>query len=391
MNALAKTVLAAPRLLAPGGQWTGPGAVEIEDGRITRIRDVADAATLPGGVLTPGLLDLHNNGAFGVDFATADPAGWRSALGRLAARGVTAVQPTIITAPLPAILAQMDGIDAAATAAAMTLADQPVARILGAHLEGPFLSPARRGAHRADWLQDPAPAALDTLLGHPATRRMLRTITLAPERPHGLAAIRRLTEAGVIVSLGHSDATAEQALAGTGAGATLVTHLFNAMRPLGHRDPALPGVALTDPRLWCCLITDGQHVDPIACRLVFAATPGRVVAVTDSILIAGLPPGTEMEFGGLPVMVDPTGLGRRLDGTISGAGIVLDEGVRCMIAAGIDPALALHAATEAPATAIGRPDLGRIAPGARADLVWWDDDWIPRRVWIGGMEVTHDY
>ncbi len=378
--------LGAARLLAPGGMWTGPATVEIAGGRIARVSAGLSlgAETLPGGVLTAGMLDLHNNGAFGVDFAVADTAGWGKALAGLAARGVTAVQPTVITAPMPDVLAALRR----AAAIADALDGLPVARVLGVHLEGPFLSPARRGAHRADWMLDPTPEALDLLLGDPATRRILRTVTLAPERPHGLAAVRRLVREGIIVALGHSDATAAQAREAVDAGATLVTHVFNAMRPLGHREPALPGVALTEAGLWCCLIVDGQHVDPAMCRLAFQVAGPRLVAVSDSILVAGLPPGTVLAFGGMPVRVDDTGLGRRLDGSISGAGIVLDEGVRRMIAAGVDPAVVLRAATEAPADAVGRPDLGRIAPGALADLVWWDDQWVPRRVWLGGVELS---
>ena len=378
--------VAAPRLLAPGGRWTGPASVAIEGGRITRVLNgmPPGADAMAGGMLTPGLLDLHNNGAFGVDFATADLDEWRRALAALATHGITGVQPTVITAPLPAILSALDRLAVVAD----TLAGQPVARVLGAHLEGPFLSPARRGAHRQDWLQDPTDEALDVLLGHPAARRLLKTITLAPERPNGLEAVRRFVSEDVVVAIGHSDATAEQARAAADAGATMVTHLFNAMRPFGHRDPGVPGEALTDPRLWCCLIVDGQHVVEQVCRVVFAAAAERIIAVTDSILIAGLPPGTTLQFGGLPVTSDATGLGRRSDGTISGAGIVLDEGVRRMIAAGIDPAAVLRAATEAPARALGRNDLGRIAPDAAADLVWWDDDWVPRRVWLRGVEIT---
>jgi N-acetylglucosamine-6-phosphate deacetylase len=382
-----ETVLAASRVFAPGGRWIGPAAVVIANGRITDILDhhPPHADLLAGGALTPGLLDLHNNGAFGVDFAVADGAGWRTALHGLAACGVTAVQPTVITAPLPDLQAAIGRMAAASQA----LAGQPLARVLGAHLEGPFLSPVRRGAHRQDWLQDPTPEALNALLGDTATRRMLRTVTLAPERPHALDAIRRLVGEGIVVSLGHSDANAAQVTAAADAGASMVTHVFNAMRPLGHRDPALPGVALTDERLWCGLIVDGQHVDSVACRLAFKAAGPRLVAVTDSILIAGLPPGTVSAFGGMPVRVDETGMGRRLDGTISGAGIVLDAGMRRMMAAGLTSETVLYAATEAPANAIGRTDLGRIGPGALADLVWWDDDWMPRRVWVGGVEVVN--
>jgi N-acetylglucosamine-6-phosphate deacetylase len=144
---------------------------------------------------------------------------------------------------------------------------------------------------------------------------------------------------------------------------------------------------LTDPRYFIGLIVDGYHASPITCRLVYAAAPGRVVAVTDAIVTAGLPNGTTLSFGGAPVANDETGLGRRPDGTIAGAGIVLDEGVRRLVAAGIDPAEVLASATEVPARSLGRADVGHLLPGAYADLVWWDDFFRPLRVWIGGQPV----
>ena len=370
----------AARMLLPGGAWSGPAALTVAGGRIAAVEPgPADSS----GTLTPGLIDLHNNGAFGEDFASATSVGWRHVLASLAARGVTAVQPTVITAPIPAIIAAMGRMAAIVDAAD----DGSVTRVLGVHLEGPFLSPTRRGAHRAEWLQDPV-AALDALLNDAATRRMLRTITLAPERLGGLDAVRRLRALGVVVAIGHSDADATMAGDAAAAGVTMVTHLFNAMRPMGHRDPGLPGVALTDARLWCCLIGDAIHVGPLMCRIAFAAAGARLVLVTDSIAVAGLPPGSTRMFGGAAVRVGADGAGRRPDGTLSGAGIVLDEAVRRMIAAGVDAAAVLHAATEAPANALRRTDLGRLAAGACADLVLWNDAWMPQRVWIGGTEVA---
>lgn len=379
--------VSAPRLLIDGA-LVGPGAVAMREGRFIRVFDRLpppgpDHMACRAGVLTPGLIDLQNNGCFGVDFATADLSAWRRALAGLVARGVTSVQPTLVTAPLDAIAAAI----ARCAAALEVLECEPVARILGVHLEGPFIAPAYRGAHRAEWMRDPTPAALDELLADPACRRLLCTITLAPERPHALEAIRRLRGEGIVVALGHTDATHGQVAAAVDAGASMLTHLFNAQRPFRHRDPGVPGAALTDARLFLGLIVDGVHVHELACRLAFQAAADRIVAVSDSILTAGMPEGTELAFGGEPVIASPGGVGLRPDGTIAGAGIVLAEGVRRMVRAGLDPALVLTAATATPARALGRNDLGRIAEGARADLVWWDEALQPRRVWLGGREV----
>ena len=227
----------------------------------------------------------------------------------------------------------------------------------------------------------PTPEAIDALIE--AAPGLLRIHTLAPERAGGLDAVRRLAEAGVLVSVGHSDATAAQTEAAADAGARLVTHLFNAMRPLHHREPGIIGQGLTDPRLTCGLIADLHHVAAPVCRLAFAAAPGRIVLVTDAVAAAGMPPGT-YDLGGQQVSVDPLGLPRRPDGTIAGSGLRLDAAIANVVAAGVDLRSAVDAASRLPADILGRPDLGRIAPAATADLVWLGDDLSARASWLAG-------
>lgn len=358
-----------------GECFIGPATIEIVSGCIVSVvpGEVNPDIHLPHGVLSPGLIDLHNNGAFGVDCATATPEEWDKFVGGLATCGVTSLLPTIITAPLPVL---------AASAARVRTAMQQHPGLLGLHLEGPFLASNKRGAHLQSWLQSPTPSALDELL-QGATKDVLKLVTLAPELPHALAAIRRLAQAGIRVAMGHSDADAEQTRAGILAGAKLVTHLFNAQSSLSHRTIGLPGVALTDPLLSPCVIVDGVHVAPEMLQIIFAACP-RAIAVTDSIPLAGLEPGTTLAFGGDLASLSPDGVGRRADGTIAGAAITLDEGIRRLIRYGIAPETALSAATSRPADAMGLA-LGRVAPGGLADLVWWSDDYYPLQVWRSGQ------
>lgn len=381
------TRLRAARALV-GGALVGPIVLELAGSQIRTVRPAREGDAvdidLVDGTLTAGMLDVQVNGSFGIDVARADPGEWRTLLAGLASRGVTGVQPTVITAPLHDVPASVDRIGRARDA----FADEPVARVLGAHVEGPFLSPARAGAHRVDHLLRPTRENLDALLDAPGVRVALRTVTLAPELPGGLEAVRRLTGEGVVVSVGHSDATAAEVHAAGDAGATMCTHVFNAQRPLSARESGVPGAVLADDRFFVGTILDGHHVAPTVVALALAAAGPRIVGVTDAIVTAGLAPGTRLAFGGQPVEVDETGLGRRPDGTIAGAGIVLDEGVRRMIAAGLDPAAVLTACTESAARSLGRTDIGHVAEGALADLVWWDAAWHPSRVWIGGRALA---
>jgi N-acetylglucosamine-6-phosphate deacetylase len=372
-------VIRAPRVVADSVPL-GPACVAVSDGTVVGVvagdtyGGVRPDVDLPSGVLVPGLVDLQINGCFGVDFVAAEPSGWAEVARRLPETGVTAFLPTFITAPVSELVAAL-------RRTAVLPAGVGGARVLGVHVEGPFLAPNRHGAHDPALLRDPTPAAIDALLD--AAPGLLRMHTLAPERTGGMAAVRRLAEAGVLVSVGHSDATAAQTEEAADAGATLVTHLFNAMRPLHHREPGVVGQALADPRLTCGLIADLHHVAAPVCRLAFAAAPGRIMLVTDAVAAAGMPPGT-YDLGGQQVSVDALGLPRRSDGTIAGSGLRLDAAIANVVAAGVDLSSAVDAATRLPADVIGRPDLGRIAPGAAADLVWLGDDLTAWATWLGG-------
>jgi N-acetylglucosamine-6-phosphate deacetylase len=372
-------VIHAPRVVADSVPL-GPACVAVSDGVIVGVvagetyGGVRPDVELPSGVLVPGLVDIQINGCFGVDFVAAEPAEWGAVSGRLLETGVTSFLPTFITAPVPVL------VDALRRTMRLP-ADLGGARVLGVHVEGPFLAANRHGAHDPAFLCDPTPEAVDALIA--AAPGLLRLHTLAPERPGALDAIRRLADAGVLVSIGHTDATAAQTEAAADAGARMVTHLFNAMRPLHHREPGVIGPALVDPRLTCGLIADLHHVVAPVCRLAFAAAPGRIVLVTDAVAAAGMPPG-KYDLGGQQVSVDPLGLPRRADGTIAGSGLRLDAAIANVVAVGVDLRTAVDAATRLPADIIGRPDLGRIAAGATADLVWLGDDLSARATWLAG-------
>jgi N-acetylglucosamine-6-phosphate deacetylase len=362
-----------------------PGYVTIGDGLVTAVAAGPPARApdlaLHTGTLLPGFVDLQVNGYFGVEFMAVEADGWATVVTRLPETGTTAFLPTFITAPPGALCAALR--TAAAIAPALP---GRAARVLGVHVEGPFISPARKGAHNEAWITDPTPAAIDGLLK--AGQGVLRLVTLAPERDGALAAITRLAEAGVLVSVGHSDATARQVAEAASRGARMVTHLFNAQRPLHHREPGVVGQALTDPRLTSGLVTDMRHVAPQVCALAFAAAPGRICAVTDAAACAGMPPGRYV-LGGEPIELPP-GEGEppvRADGTLAGSALRMDAAVANMVAAGIGLIEAVAAATRVPADLIGRPDLGRIAPGAAADLAWLDDDMRTSATWVGGELV----
>lgn len=378
-------LIAAERLITglPGTGVLAPGHLTVSGGLITEVGEGVPPGPpdldLRAGVLVPGLVDLQVNGYYGVDLGDCDPDGWAQVARRLPETGTTAFLPTFITAPVARLAAALRSAQKIAGVAT------PGARVLGVHLEGPFLSPARAGAHRRDWMAPPSPDAVAELLD--AGHGVLRLMTLAPETEGALAAVAALVAAGVVVSVGHSDANAGQVAAAADAGARMVTHLFNAQRGLHHREPGVVGQALTDQRLTSGLIVDLRHVSAAACAIAFAAAPGRICLVTDAAASAGMPPGRYL-LGGQPTELPPGGDAPvRPDGTLAGSALRMDLAVANAVAVGLGLAEAVAAATRIPADLIGRPDLGWLAPGAPADLVWLGDDLRAQATWIGGEQV----
>jgi len=379
-----------------------PGYLICEGGTITEVgvgpppgRPDVELTT---GFLLPGLVDLQVNGYFGVELGDAEPVGWAEVVRRLPETGATAFLPTFITSPVDQLVAALRATagfapelagPAAAGQAAAGIAPAPVsagARVLGVHLEGPFIAASRRGAHNPAWIIPPDEKTIGALLA--AGSGLVRVVTLAPEIDGAMAAIGQLTTAGALVSVGHSDATARQVAAAAAAGARMVTHLFNGQRPLHHREPGVVGQALTDTRLASGLIADMHHVASPVAALAFRAAPGRIFLVTDAAASAGMAAGRYV-LGGEPIDL-ANGDGAppvRADGTLAGSALRMDAAVANMVAAGIGLPEAVAAATRIPADLVGRPDLGRIAPGAAADLTWLADDLRTAATWVAGHQV----
>lgn len=350
-----------------GGAALSPAEIRFTGGRITEILPVT--GPVPEVVVAPGFVDLQVNGVDDVDCWSAGSDDWHRAGERLAETGVTAWLPTLVSRPLDRYRSVLDAV----AAAAGDVGDRPA--ILGTHLEGPFLG-GRRGAHPAAHVLD---VDLEWLRNLPSS---VRLVTLAPEQAGAVDAIELLTRRGVVVSLGHSAADHATTVTAVDHGARMVTHLFNGMGPLHHREPGIAGTGLSDDRVVAGLIADGVHVHPGLFRMIFRAKGAAgVVLVTDAVAWRA---GRLAEVG--VTVVD--GAPRLGDGTLAGSILTMDGAVRNVVDAGVGLGDALVAASTAPARVLGETDRGRLEVGARADLVVLDaDDLSVVRTVVGGTTV----
>lgn len=358
------------------------GAFEVKDGKFSAVLPQfvpEDAVDLQGATVIPGLIDVHNHGNSGVDFADGDHEGLKKMAKYLAQVGVTSFAPASLTLPYDVLS------KAFATAKQLRQeAPQGHSRLMGIHMEGPYFSEKKKGAQNADHLKNPDFEGFQKL--YDDCEGLIRIVDVAPELPGAAEFIEKAAKL-CTVSIAHTDAAYEDAKMACQMGVTHLTHLYNAMPAIHHRNPGVIPAAVECPKVRAELICDGLHIHPASIRLAFSMFGGeRMILVSDALRCCGMPDG-EYELGGQPVFLQG-GVARLADGTIAGAATNLYECMKNAILFGIPEEDAIRASTYNPACSLGVQDqVGAIAPGMLADFIVCRSDYSNPRVFLGGREL----
>jgi N-acetylglucosamine-6-phosphate deacetylase len=387
-----------PTILIHSARALTPTA-EIADAGILIREDVIEAIgprsgmTLPAGAqeiratdktAIPGFLDVHIHGAGGHDVMEGNATALRAITRKVSEYGTTSLVATTVTASTDETLRAVEGI--AGYIAHQHETEVPRAEVLGIHFEGPFISKQRRGVHPAEWIQLPSAETLSRFLK--AAAGNARILTIAPEVLGAAPCIDAAREAGLVVSMGHTDATYEQARAAMARGARSATHVYNAMRPFTHRDPGVIGAVLTSPDVNAELIADGVHVEEAAMKLLLMAKgAAHVTLVSDGLSATGMPDGKYM-LGSLEVIVSG-GICRNAEGTLAGSTLTLDRALRNIVALGASLTDAVRMLTLNPATLLGIEfKKGSLRAGADADILLLDEGLHITNVWARGVALN---
>jgi len=384
-------LLRAGRALTPTTEITNVGIL-IRDGVIEAIGSREDM-TLPSGAAEisaagqtaiPGFIDVHIHGAGGHDVMEGTGEAMSTVARMLARHGTTSFVATTVTASPDDTCRSVEGIARYITQQFETL--QPKAEVLGVHYEGPFINKARRGVHPAEWVQLPSAELLQRFLQAAAGKA--RILTIAPELLGAAPCIHAAREAGVVVAMGHTDATYEQARAGIAQGARHAVHVYNAMRPFSHRDSGVIGAVLTSPEVTAELIADGIHVEEAAMRLLLQAKgTGCVILISDGLSATGMPDGKYM-LGNFEVTV-AGGVCRNAEGKLAGSTLTLDRALRNVVGLGISLPDAVRMLTANPAKLLGIEfKKGALRVGADADIVTLDENLQLTNVWTRGVSLN---
>jgi N-acetylglucosamine-6-phosphate deacetylase len=385
------TLIHAGRALTPSGEIPEAGIL-VRDGVIEAIAPrggmslPTDATEIVARdkVAMPGFVDVHIHGAGGHDVMEGTEEGLAAVTKTLARRGTTSIVATTVTADPNRITRACEGI--AKYICTQRESNDARAEVLGIHFEGPFLNPVRRGVHPEEWLKAPSTDLLEKFVAASDGKALM--ITLAPELPGAMACIDAAVKAGMVVGMGHTDATYEEARAAIAHGAHHAVHVYNAMRPFSHRDTGVIGAVLTSPNVTAELIADGVHVEEPAMRLLLQAKSGGcVILISDGISATGMPDGN-YRLGDLEIIVSG-GVCRNAEGKLAGSTLTLDRALRNVVALGKSLPDTVQMLTANPATLLGLEfKKGALRPGADADILLFDDQLQLTNVWVRGIPVN---